>query len=38
MESAERKGLTGEEINAERATEIAKEFIGEEKIKELNLN
>ena len=36
MESAEKKGLTGEEIDEERAKQIAKEFIGEDRIQELN--
>lgn len=38
MESAEKKGLTGEEINEEKAKEIAKAFVGEEKIAELDSN
>ena len=38
MESAEKKGLTGEEINEEKAKEIAKVFVGEDKIAELNFN
>lgn len=38
MESAERKGLTGEEIDEEKAKQIAKEFIGEDRIEELNSN
>lgn len=38
IESAERKGLTGEEIDEERAKQIAKEFIGEDRIEELNSN
>ena len=38
MESAEKKGLTGEEIDEERAKQIAKEFIGEDRIQELNSN
>ncbi len=38
MESVEKKGLTGEEIDEERAKQIAKEFIGEDKIAELNSN
>lgn len=32
------EGLTGEEINEEKATEIAKKFIGEDKVKELTSN
>lgn len=38
MESAEKKGLTGEEIDEEKAKQIAKDFIGEDKISELNSN
>lgn len=38
MESAEKKGLTGEEIDEKRAKQIAKEFIGEDRIQELNSN
>ena len=38
MESAEKKGLTGEEIDEERAKKIAKEFIGEDRIQEFNSN
>ena len=38
MESAERKGLTGDEIDEEKAKEIAKDFIGEDRIAELNSN
>lgn len=38
MESAKKKGLTGEEIDEERAKQIAKEFIGEDRIQELNSN
>lgn len=38
MESAEKKGLTGEEIDEENAKKIAKEFIGEDRIKEFNSN
>lgn len=38
MESAERKGLIGDEIDEERAKQIAKEFIGEDRIEELNSN
>ena len=38
MESVERKGLTGEEIDEEKAKDIAKKFIGEDKITEINSN
>ena len=38
MESSQRKGLTGEEIDEERAKQIAKQFIGEDRIVELNSN
>ena len=38
IESAEKKGLTGEEIDEEKARQIAKEFIGENRIKEINSN
>ncbi len=38
IESAEKKGLTGEEIDEEKAKQIAKDFIGEDKIVELNSN
>ena len=38
MESAERRGLNGEEIDEEKAKQIAKDFIGEDKILELNSN
>lgn len=38
MESAEKKGLTGEEIDEKRANQIAKEFIGEDRIQEFNSN
>lgn len=38
MESADKKGLTGEEMNEEKAKQIAKDFIGEDKISELNSN
>ena len=38
MESAEKKGLTGEEIDEETAKQIAREFIGEDRILELNFN
>lgn len=38
MTNPERKGLTGEEIDENKAKEIAKEFIGKDKIKEINSN
>lgn len=38
MESAEKKGLTGDEIDEEKAKQIAKNFIGEDRIEELNSN
>lgn len=38
MESSEKKGLTGEDIDEEKAKQIAKDFIGEERIAELNSN
>ncbi len=38
MESVEKKGLTGEEINEDKARQIATDFIGEDKIIELNSN
>ena len=38
MESAEKKGLTGEEIDEEKAKQIAKDFIGEDRIQEINSN
>lgn len=38
MTSRERKGLTGDEIEEEKAKEIAKKFIGEDKIKEITSN
>lgn len=38
MESVEKKGLVGEEIDEERAKQIAKEFIGEDRIQEFNSN
>ena len=38
MESVERKGLTGDEIDEEKAKQIAKDFIGEDRIVELNSN
>ena len=36
--NVEKKGLTGEEIEEEKAKEIAEEFVGKEKIKELKSN
>ena len=38
MTNPERKGLTGEDINEEKAKQIAMEFYGEDKIEEINLN
>ena len=38
MESVEKKGLTGDEIDEEKAKQIAKDFIGEDKVVELNSN
>ena len=38
MESAERKGLTGDEIDEETAKQTAKAFIGEDRITELKSN
>jgi len=38
MESTEKKGLTGEEIDEEKAKKIAKAFVGEDKIEEINYN
>lgn len=38
MTSRERRGLTGDEISEEEAKEIAKKFIGEDKVKEINSN
>ena len=38
MESAEKKGLTGEEIDEEKAKQIAKDFIEEDRIQEFNSN
>lgn len=38
MTSRERKGLTGEDIEEEKAKEIAKKFIREDKIKEITTN
>lgn len=36
--SAEKKGLTGEEIDEEKAKQIAKDFISEDRIDEINSN
>lgn len=38
MTNPERKGLTGEDIDGEKAKEIAKEFIGESRIEEIVSN
>lgn len=38
MTNPERKGLTGEEIDENKAKQIAEEFIGKDKIKEINSN
>ena len=38
MTSNNPKGLTGENISEEQAKEIAKKFIGEEKVQEINLS
>lgn len=38
LTSNERKGLTGDEINEEKAKQIAIQFIGEDKISEINSN
>ncbi len=38
MTNPERKGLTGDDIDEQRAEEIAKEFYGKDKIKEINNN
>ena len=38
LTSPERKGLTGEEIDEEKAQKIAEEFIGKENIAEINSN
>ena len=38
MTNPERKGLTGENIDEDQAKKIAKEFLGEDKIKEINLS
>ena len=37
IESAEKKGLTGEDIDEETAKQIAIKFIGEDRIKEINM-
>lgn len=36
--SSEKKGLTGENIDEERAKQIAKEFIGEDKVEQIESN
>lgn len=38
MTNPERRGLTGEEIDENKAKQIAEEFIGKDKIKEINSN
>lgn len=38
LTSTERKGLTGDEIDEEKAQKIAEEFIGKENIEQINLN
>ncbi len=38
MESVEKKGLTGDEIDEEKAKQIAKDFIGQDRLVELNSN
>ena len=38
MTSRERKGLTGEDIDEEKAKEIVKQFVGEDKVKEITGN
>lgn len=38
IESAEKKGLTGNEISEEEAKKIVKEFVGNERIEEINSN
>lgn len=38
MESAEKKGLVGEEISEEEAREKAKSFIGQDRLEKLDLN
>lgn len=37
MTSTEKKGLTGENVNEEKAKEIATKFIGKDKVEEINL-
>ena len=38
MTSSEKKGLTGDNISEEQAKEVAKKFIGENKVQEINLS
>ena len=38
LTSSEKRGLTGENINEEQAKQIAIEFVGNDKIKEINYN
>ena len=38
LTSSEKKGITGENINEEQAKQIATEFVGNDKIKEINYN
>ncbi len=38
LTSTEKKGLTGDEIDEEKAKSVAKDFIGNDKIKEINSN
>ena len=38
MTSSEKKGLTGENIDEEKAKQIATKFIGEDKVQEINLS
>ena len=38
IETVEKKGLTGEDIDEKKAKQIAKEFIGKDRIKEINSN
>ena len=38
MTNPERKGLTGEDIDEEKAKQLAKEFVGENRIEEINSN
>lgn len=38
LTNPERKGLTGEDIDEERAKQVAIDFIGQDKIEEINLN